>query len=184
MNKIWKDIVGYEGIYEISNIGEIRTKEGKITFTERHGKRVWKQRMLKLKSDRGGYKRASLWKDGKHQDWLVHRLVAKTYIHNPNNYPIINHKDGIPNNNSVDNLEWCTSVMNNNHAFDNRLIKTGKPIIVCCDGNEMHFRSIAKAIEMIGISAYRINKLLLNKGYYKSKDGKIYMFSEKEKHLI
>lgn len=61
----WKDVVGYEGIYEVSDAGKIRTKLGKTTHTEKHGIRTWKQRELKLKTDKLGYKRVSLFKDGK-----------------------------------------------------------------------------------------------------------------------
>lgn len=150
MNEIWKDIVGYEGIYEISNYGSIRTKEGKITRTDRHGDRHWKQRTIKLKQDRNGYKRTSLWIDGKHQDWLVHRLVAITFIPNPNNYPMINHIDGVTSNNYVDNLEWCTPKHNVNHAIDNGLMPYKKIRLIDKETKqEYEFRSMAKASEFL-----------------------------------
>ncbi|MGX7065961.1 gp58-like protein [Vagococcus fluvialis] len=76
MEEIWKPIQEFEDIYEVSNRGNIRTVEGKTTNSNLHGKRVWKQRVLKLKTDKNGYKRVSLWKNKKVHDFLVHRLVA------------------------------------------------------------------------------------------------------------
>ena len=76
----WKEIPGYEKLYEASTYGNIRTCEGKVTRTERHGERLWKQRVLKQKTDKGGYKRVSLWKDGRGKTHLVHRLVSSTFL--------------------------------------------------------------------------------------------------------
>lgn len=145
--EIWKDVVGYEGIYEVSDIGQVRTRLGKITSNSRFEKRVWNQRILKLKIDKLGYKRVSLYKNGICKDFLVHRLVANAFIEKPNGYNVINHKDGRSNNNHVSNLEWCDSYMNNNHAFDNNLIKTGTKIIIenLETGEMKKFRSMVKA---------------------------------------
>lgn len=96
----WKAIEGYEGLYEVSNTGEIRNAKGKT-----------KKSSLK-KGVNTNYKEISLWKDGKNKRFLVHRLVAKAFIPNPNNYPIINHKDENGTNNCVENLEWC------NHRYN------------------------------------------------------------------
>lgn len=65
MTEIWKDVVGYENIYEVSSYGRVRTTIGKTTYTERHGVRHWKQRYLKNKTPKGRDVRVSLWKDGK-----------------------------------------------------------------------------------------------------------------------
>jgi len=151
--EVWKDVVGFEGIYEVSDKGNIRTVEGKITSNSRYNVRVWKQRIIKLKHDRNGYKRVSLWKSGKHYDWLVHRLVAIAFIPNPNDYPMINHIDGISNNNCIDNLEWCDSNHNVNHAFDNGLIYSQRVTLYrCLDGYKSEFRSVSKACEFLGRS--------------------------------
>ena len=74
--EVWKDIPNYEGIYEVSNLGRIRTHKDKITYTKRHGKRKWKQRIMKFKgiTPKTGY-RISLWKDGKQKDLLVARML-------------------------------------------------------------------------------------------------------------
>ncbi|HAK1315121.1 TPA: HNH endonuclease, partial [Listeria monocytogenes] len=97
--EIWKDVPGYELIYQASNEGNIRTHEEKTTFSSKHGKRRWKQRILKQKQDKGGYKRVSLWKNGNSKDYLVHRIIALTFIPQIPNKTLINHKDCNPSNN-------------------------------------------------------------------------------------
>ena len=98
----WKSIDGYEGLYEISNTGQIRNAKGEINKSQ-------------IKKDKHtNYREISLWKDGTHKRFLVHRLVAKAFIPNPNNLPIINHKDQDGTNNFVNNLEWC------DHCYNNR----------------------------------------------------------------
>lgn len=150
---IWRDVVGYEGIYEVSNNGLVRTKEGKTTYSKRwNTQRVWKQRILKQKVDKENFCRVSLWKDGKERTHLVHRLVAEAFIPRVEGKDYINHIDGDRLNNHVSNLEWCTHEENNNHAFDNDLIQTGNKIkLVNIDsGEEYYFRSQTKASEFLG----------------------------------
>ena len=163
MTETWRDIPNYEGLYEVSDKGRVRSKEGKTTYTERHGVRKWKSRILKEKNKKGREVRVSLWKDGKSKDFLVHQLVGFAFLSNPNKYKSINHLDGNPRNNNVENLEWCDHYINNNHAFDNRLIKTGKRTsLFSIKTREMHdFRSISKASEFLGRSTtyLRNNKI-------------------------
>ena len=165
--EVWKDIPNYEGSYEASSNGRIRTKEGKLTYTKHHGFREWKSRILKEKNEKGREVRVDLWKDGKPKSWLVHQLVGKAFLANPNNYKSINHLDGNPRNNNINNLEWCDHYINNNHAFDNRLIKTGKlTTLIALDSGEVHrFRSISKAAEFLGRSSGFVNKYKTIDGY-------------------
>jgi hypothetical protein len=150
--EIWKDVTGYEGLYEVSNFGRVRTHKNKVTYSELHGERHWKQRILKPKSSKTREPRVTLWKNKISKDFLVHRLVAEAFIPNPDNKPTVNHIDGDPNNNHFENLEWATYKENNNHAFDNNLIKTGMSVIlVDKKTKEVHmFRSMAKASEFLG----------------------------------
>lgn len=151
INEVWKDVVGYEGIYEVSNRGEVRTHKDKTTYTELRGIRNWKQRVLKQKVSKDNNHRVNLWKDGKGQTWLVHRLVAFAFIAEVAGKEYVNHIDGNRMNNAVDNLEWCNHKENNNHAFDTGLIQTGKKITLVnkITGEEHNFRSMTKASDFL-----------------------------------
>lgn len=168
----WKDVVGYEGLYEVSKCGKVRTKIGKTTYTAMHGKRRWKQRTLKQKEDKDNTCRVSLWKDGKERTWLVHRVVAKAFIPRVEGKDYINHIDGDRLNNHVSNLEWCNHKENNNHAFDNGLMTTNKEVVLVHKDskNSYYFRSLAKASKFLGhCSGYlsgRLKKGLLDTKHY------------------
>jgi hypothetical protein len=127
--EVWKDIPDYEGIYQASTFGRIRTVEGKTTVSTRHGVRHWKSRILKGRGDnpRTG-KRVSLWKNGKPKDWLVARLVAITFLGDPPDEFTVNHKDGNRMNNNIDNLEWLSRADNIRHGFDTGLYTTTKAV--------------------------------------------------------
>lgn len=159
---IWKDVVGYEGLYEVSNTGLVRTHENKTTSNARYKERKWKQRILKEKNHNGRDVRVSLWKNGKHKDFLVHRLVAEAFIPKIEGKNFINHIDGNPKNNCVSNLEWCDHNENNNHAFDNDLIKTGKKIILLDKQTHepLYFRSLSKASVFLGYNDGYLSNVL------------------------
>ena len=154
MTEIWKDVVGYEGIYEVSNFGNVRTHKNKKSWSKRHNTwRYWKQRNLKNKMPNGRDVRVTLWKDGNVKDWLVHRLVAYAFIPNTDaTKNCINHIDGNPKNNHVENLEWCNHYENNNHAFDNGLINISNKttLLRLSDNKTFEFRSMAKASLFLG----------------------------------
>lgn len=114
MEEIWKDIEGYEGLYQVSNLGRVKSLERVL----KHG-HLWKGKMLKLLEHGGGYKKVNLSKDGKNKQFYVHRLVAQTFIPNSDNLTEVNHKDENPSNNRVDNLEWCTASYNINYGTRN-----------------------------------------------------------------
>ncbi|API89403.1 HNH endonuclease [Marinilactibacillus sp. 15R] len=126
----WKPILGYEGIYEVSNKGKVRSSKDKTTSSVLRGERKWKQRILRLKTDKNGYKRVTLWKNKTRKDFLVHRLVALTFITEVNGKNNINHIDGNPSNNYVENLEWCNHKENLIHAFKKGLNKSPDPIVL------------------------------------------------------
>lgn len=134
--EIWKEIPNYEGIYEASNLGQIRTSKNKITSNKRYSKRKWEQRIIKPKVKNGneyktGY-RVSLWKDGKPKDYLVARLVASTFIENQlsNKNLTVNHINGNRLDNRVENLEWCTLADNIRKGFETGLYSTAKKVMI------------------------------------------------------
>jgi hypothetical protein len=109
MEETWKDIVGYENLYQISNYGRIKSL-------------LWKvEKFLALINHTNGYKQVNLSKDGNIKKGYVHRLVAEAFIPNPENKPEINHIDGDKSNNNVSNLEWVTRKENVKHEFDTGL---------------------------------------------------------------
>ena len=108
----WKEIAGYDGLYSVSNYGNVK-KRG---YTGRR-KRYYPERLVSQRKDTDGYCIVTLYnKDGQRKDWKVHRLVAIAFIPNPNNYPQVNHKNEIKDCNYVGNLEWCTAQYNANYG--------------------------------------------------------------------
>lgn len=123
MKEIWKDIRNYEGLYQISNLGRIKSISRKVRC--KNYKREVKEKILKLNKNKN-YMQIALSKNCICKTFLVHRLVAETFIENPKNLLEVNHKDGNKHNNSVNNLEWCSRIENMRHAKDNDLIKSNK----------------------------------------------------------
>lgn len=126
MKEIWKDIVGYENLYEVSNLGRVKSKE-KLAWNGHHYRKL----PSKFRSLRNGeYLDVNLCKYGKVKRLKVHRLVAEAFIPNTENKETVNHIDGNKYNNRVDNLEWNTWSENTRHAIDNGLmVKEGQRFI-------------------------------------------------------
>lgn len=124
MEEIWKNIEGFEGFYEVSSFGQVRSLDRIINHpigpTRRKGK--------VLKQYKTGDRRNYLCVDLSSVSHKVHRLVAKAFLENPENKPEVNHIDGNPSNNNIENLEWVTSSENQRHALDTGLLVRGKGV--------------------------------------------------------
>lgn len=118
----WKDVVGYEGYYQVSNLGNVRSIDRIVDGL--NGRRFFKGITLKQNKDNYGYCIVSLYKERKPKTCKVHRLVADAFIENVNDKSTINHIDGNKENNSVENLEWLTQEENFQHAIKEGLYKT------------------------------------------------------------
>ena len=116
MEEIWKDIKGYEGLYQVSNLGRVKSFNYMNTGKEKI-KTPTLQKKYTMKQ--GGYLQTTLYKNNKSKTVLVHRLVAEAFIPNPDNLPQVNHKDYNKTNNCVENLEWCSAKYNSNHKRNN-----------------------------------------------------------------
>lgn len=118
MEELWKDIKGYEGYYQASNTGKIRSMT-RIVYGKDGSKQTKRGCVLKIKHNKYGYCIVNLWKDNKPKTVRVNRIIAETFIPNPNNYPQCNHKDEDLDNNCVENLEWCDASYNVNYGTRN-----------------------------------------------------------------
>lgn len=157
--EIWKPIRGYEGLYEVSNLGRVRSL-ARTDTGYRCGRKPTYDKELAYYLVRGYYA-VVLYKRGKQKHFLVHRLVADAFIPNPNNYPQINHKDENPKNNIVDNLEWCTGKYNVNYGkrkekwLEHENVKAQKKAViqVSKDGNFINeFESMTEAAKCLGLN--------------------------------
>lgn len=165
--EIWKDIVDYKG-YQVSTFGRVRT-HNKTTYTERHGVRRWKDRILKYKQQsnyKTGY-RVDLWKDGKPKSFLVARLVAFTFLNEDinNENLTVNHKDGNRLNNYIDNLELVPLKENIQHGFRTKLYHTCKKVKITdkTTGTIIFPSSLSEGSKLIGYyKGYLGNKIRKN----------------------
>ena len=113
--EVWKDVIGYEGAYQVSNYGRVKSLERKILFMSKYGEmeeRMQYARIKKINDNGRGYKSCPLLKDNKQKMKYIHIIVAQAFIPNLKNLPQINHKDENKANNCVDNLEWCDARYN------------------------------------------------------------------------
>ena len=117
MREEWKPVRNYEGLYEVSNMGRVKS----LNYNK-----TGKERILKGVDSGIGYLKVVLCKDGKVKQCLVHRLVAQAFLENPQNLPMINHKDEVKSNNCVQNLEWCSASYNN--SYNDKSKKAGKKL--------------------------------------------------------
>lgn len=151
----WRPIPGYEGLYEASNLGRVRSAPGKVTSSSRFPHRTWAVRIMKPKYPRSRKRqdgRLSLWKDGRVKDHLVSRLIASAWLGPPADGMTVNHIDGDYTNNSPCNLEWISLSENIKKGFRDGLYDSIEHPIKIVDKNGIAhtFRSMAAASEWLG----------------------------------
>lgn len=162
----WKDIKGYEGLYQVSNLGRVKSlKRGSIRFgTLTHE----------------NYLRLKLYKDGTYKNKNVHRLVAETFIPNPENKPTVNHIDEDKTNNMVSNLEWATIKENLNHGTRNIRASISKQkkikAINIANGEYNVYNSLGECIKQLGISQTQFYRY--NNGKRKHVGGYVFEYSK------
>ena len=144
----WRDIKGYEGYYQISNLGRAKSLPRDVGSN-----RCKKEIIMKTSLDKDGYENLVLRKDGKQKHFRVNRLVAEAFLENPNNYPQVNHKDEDKTNNNVNNLEWCSPKYNINYG--SRTEKASRKVICVTTGKT--FKSIAEASKYYNLKGNHIS---------------------------
>lgn len=122
MSEVWKDIDGYEGMYQVSSLGRVRSLD-RVLVMSNGRERFYKGKILNPVVHTGGYLYVSLGRGNKR---FIHRLVAQAFIPNPDNLPEVNHKDGNKENNDYRNLEWVTPSDNQRHSKETGLAPVGE----------------------------------------------------------
>ena len=165
----WRDVPGYEDLYQVSNFGRMKHKATKAIGGSGYCDKD--EYLLKPTKNKGGYYRIALSKKDVFRSFLVHRLVALAFIPNPHNYKCVNHKNCVRDDNRVENLEWCTHSYNTRYAFvlgrmcksplSGRLMRKVK-VIRLCDEKEFMFETMLEASRFIGVTSptirYHVSK--------------------------
>lgn len=152
--EIWRDVVEYNSIYQVSNMGRVRSIDRWVSQSKNNSEysRKMRGRIIKSRHQNSGYLVVWLSKNGKSSAKTVHRLVATAFINNPLAFRCVNHKDGNKENNCPENLEWCSHSLNLLHAYKTlKQIRSGTTVI-CVDLN-ISFKTIKDAGEKLKISA-------------------------------
>ena len=124
MQEEWKEVLGFEGFYEVSNIGRVRSLDRRAERLGKFGQpshNMYKSKLVTMWITESGYLRLTLNKEGKKSNHLVHRLVANAFIPNVDNKETVNHKNGIKVDNQIENLEWATRSEQTKHAWETGL---------------------------------------------------------------
>lgn len=192
MQEIWKDVFGYEGLYEVSNLGRVRSVD-RITTQSNNGvlsQNKYKGKILNGRSDKG-YIRVHVSKNGKSESLLVHRIVASAFCEKPAGCDIVNHLDNNPSNNRADNLEWTTYKGNMQwatrqgrmHYRPENLRKAQESkkvavIAIASDGSRIRFDSQAEAAKSLNIAHGHIAAACRKDYGYKTVGGYEWMYAD------
>ncbi len=148
MEEVFKDIVGYEGLYQVSNFGRVKSFPRWGTTKE--------LKILKQYKNRYGYMYVCLYKNGKPKKHTVHRLVAEAFIPNPDNKPEVNHKYGIKTDNRATELEWTTKSENIKHSYKTLNKKNYTKQVICIETGKV-YDSLLEASKECGCSKNHIS---------------------------
>lgn len=155
--EIWKDIPGYEGFYQASTLGRIRSVDRRVY--SKSGSRLAPGTIRSPRIGSRGYMNIYLSRDGKKRIFTIHRIIATTFIENPNNLPIINHKNGNPSDNRVSNLEWCDLFYNYVHASEVLGRNCGTRRVLCVESGEI-YNSIHDAARKLGVTVTAVHRAI------------------------
>lgn len=175
MKEVWKDVVGYEGIYQISNLGRVKSLEREVNiklFNIGWSKRKIPESIRKQTIFKNGYAGVQLHKQQKLHLGLTHRLVAQAFIPNPGKKPEVNHKNGDKLDNCVENLEWVTRTENDSHS--RQILKNvcgEKPKRVLCVETGIIYNSTGEASRNTKANQGAICCVANHKKYYKTAGG-------------
>ena len=168
IKEVWKDIEGYEGLYQVSTLGRVKNS--------RSG------RILKGGKHKAGYHQVILCKNGKVKYYLVHRLVAQAFIPNPQNKPQVNHIDEDKENNYVENLEWVTIKENLNYGTRNlrasKAVAKTQSIPIICIETGIEYPSTKECAKQMNLNGCNITQVL--KGNYKTTGGYTFKYKEND----
>lgn len=190
--EVWKDISGYEGMYQVSNQGRVKSLARLTHFKNGKKPRQEKERVLKPVKHQKGYLKAQLRKNDKLKSYFIHRLVAEAFIPNPLGKEQVNHKDGDKSNNFTDNLEWTTQSENLKHSYhvlgshknaikamkEPRIKAKSIPVVVYdTEGNFIkEYPSQASAARDLGVSSGNINNVVKRRPHYHSLNGYVFRY--------
>lgn len=178
--EIWKDIPEYEGLFQVSNKGRVKSLKRKVRRGYKYELKTVPEKIRSLSIDKHGYYHLALSKNNKRKNYFLHRLVAMVFIPNPENYPVINHIDGNKKNCCVENLEWVTISENAKHAYRAGLKKPSggatkyRPVAqYTIDGKFLKkYKSIAEAMKET--KSLNIGSCLNKKNKHKTSGGFIW----------
>ena len=182
--EVWKDIKGYEGLYQVSNLGRVKSL-AHVTIRKNGSKLPVKERILKPSTTPDGYLRVELFRSGKRKIMNIHRLVYEVFHKNPENKPCVNHIDENKTNNMASNLEWCTAKENCNHGTRNKRIAKSKNKSVAQytpNGKLIKiWQSILEVEKHLGFSHGNISKV--TRGKQKTAYGYVWKYVEEEEDI-
>lgn len=155
--EIWREINGYEGCFEVSNLGNFRSKDRIVGGKKPGSKRNYPGKSLKTESTLEGYTRIVLMKNHIRKRYMCHKLVAEMFVPNPENKPFVNHLNGIKWDNRASNLEWVTQSENELHShrvLGNTMKGKTNPVSVSCVTTNKVFPSMSEAVRFLHSLGY------------------------------